>query len=115
MEQYSQNKILIGQNGQSRVVEHFLARGFHIVAQNIRAGRGEVDLIVAPTPGIWWCVEVKTRTRVLLVAQRYFNKKRFVMARTLARWISSFLGPRPSEIFFVLAVVVEDEVELFDL
>ena len=54
------SRLSIGKIGESLAVAHFKARGCRILAQNYRAGRGEIDLIVKDGQFIVF-VEVKTR------------------------------------------------------
>ena len=54
------SRLSIGKIGESLAVAHLEARGCRILAQNYRAGRGEIDLIVQDGQFIVF-VEVKTR------------------------------------------------------
>ena len=54
------SRLDIAKLGESLAVEHLRTRGCKILAQNYRAGRGEIDLIVQDGQFIVF-VEVKTR------------------------------------------------------
>lgn len=56
----ARSRLSIGKIGESLAVAHLKARGCKILAQNYRAGRGEIDLIVKDGQFIVF-VEVKTR------------------------------------------------------
>ncbi len=55
-----QSRLNVAKIGESLAVEHLKARGCKILAQNYRAGRGEIDIIVKDGQFIVF-VEVKTR------------------------------------------------------
>ncbi len=52
----------LGREGEERAARHLEARGYQIVARNVRAARVEIDL-VARDRGVVVFVEVKTRRR----------------------------------------------------
>ncbi|MCR9095025.1 MAG: YraN family protein [bacterium] len=52
----------LGREGEERAARHLEARGYQIVARNVRAARVEIDLIVRGRGAIVF-VEVKTRRR----------------------------------------------------
>lgn len=50
----------LGQRGEQTAAEHLIARGYTIVARNVRTRLGELDLIAEPTDRrLWVVVEVK--------------------------------------------------------
>ena len=44
------------------MAHRLVARGFSIIARNVRLRRGELDLVAA-RDGVWWFVECKCRSR----------------------------------------------------
>jgi len=52
----------LGRRGEEAVAVRLAARGFAIVARNVRMRRGEIDL-VARRGGVLWFVECKCRSR----------------------------------------------------
>lgn len=52
----------IGRWGETVAVYFLEQRGYQVLAQNARTGRGEIDLIVRQNNGLLVFVEVKTRT-----------------------------------------------------
>lgn len=52
----------LGRIGEEAVARRLAARGYSIVARNVRLRRGELDLVVA-RDGVWWFVECKCRSR----------------------------------------------------
>jgi len=56
-------RITTGQQGETAARDHLTARGYAIVAANVRSGGGEIDL-VARQDGVTVFVEVRTRHSV---------------------------------------------------
>jgi putative endonuclease len=52
----------LGQLAESAVARHLTARGYSVVARNVRMQRGELDLVAA-RDGRLWFVETKCRRR----------------------------------------------------
>lgn len=55
------NTLDIGKFGEQMAAEHLESKGYRIVRQNYRSGKGEIDLIAWSPEGCLVFVEVKTR------------------------------------------------------
>lgn len=112
----SQARLNIAKIGESLAVKHLKARGCEILAQNYRAVRGEIDLIVQDGEFTVF-VEVKTRqslryglpqTAVTLQKQRQISKV------ALAYLQSKNLLDAPCR-FDVIAIHLSPQLELLNL
>jgi putative endonuclease len=53
--------LLLGQAGENLAIEYLQKKGYRIEAQNVRLGKGEIDLIAWEHPRLLVFIEVKTR------------------------------------------------------
>jgi putative endonuclease len=81
---------LLGREGESRAAEFLEARGYRIVARNVRADRVEIDLVARRGPLLVF-IEVKTRrsTRFGSAAESVDPRKQHRLRRGAGAWLAS--------------------------
>ncbi|RIL00043.1 MAG: YraN family protein [Proteobacteria bacterium] len=79
----------LGAEGEARAAAHLVARGYRILARNVRAGRVEIDLVAARGALVAF-VEVKTRrSRVAGLPEEAVDfRKRERLAHGAAAWLA---------------------------
>lgn len=92
----------LGREGEERAARHLEARGYQIVARNVRAARVEIDLI-ARCPHALVFIEVKTRRRGwasegfgshLAAAESVDARKQARLRRGAAAWLAEHRASR---------------------
>ena len=112
----SQARLNIAKIGESLAVKHLKARGCEILAQNYRAVRGEIDLIVQDGEFTVF-VEVKTRRSLrfgLPQAAVTLQKQRQISKVALAYLQTHNLLDTPCR-FDVIAIHLSPQLELLNL
>ena len=110
------SRLNIAKIGESLAVKHLKARGYRILAQNYRAVRGEIDLIVQDGEFTVF-VEVKTRRSLrfgLPQASVTLQKQRQISKVALAYLQSQNLLDAPCR-FDVIAIHLSPQMELLRL
>lgn len=97
--------VAIGREAEARVAEHYLARGYVVVARNLRVGRLELDLVLR-RGSLFVVCEVKHRSTAdfghpAFAVDRF---KRDRMRRATARWLER-LG-EPAVVRFDVVTIV---------
>ncbi len=89
-----------GAEGEERAAAHLAARGWRLLARNLRAGGVELDL-VAERGGLVAFVEVKSRRarRCGLPEEAVDARKRARIVRGAAAWLAT-ARPRPRSVRF---------------
>ena len=93
----------LGFEGEALVAETLQAKGFEIVATNLRSRYGELDL-VARRDGALWMVEVKTRLRSGALGVEVSRVQQARLTRMAYRFLATLPKP-PESVIFVVAVV----------
>ena len=112
----SRSRLNIAKIGESLAAEHLKARGCKILAQNYRAGRGEIDIIVRDGEFIVF-VEVKTRRSLRFGLPQEavtIQKQRQISKIALAYLQSHNLLDAPCR-FDVIAIHLSPQLELLKL
>ena len=110
------DRLKVAKIGESLAVEHLKARGCEILAQNYRAGRGEID-IVAQDGEFTVFVEVKTRRSLrfgLPQAAVTLQKQRQISKVALAYLQAQNLLDEPCR-FDIIAIHLSPQLELLRL
>jgi putative endonuclease len=96
-----------GRDAEALVAAELERRGWRVVARNLRAGRGEID-IVALCAGVLRVVEVRSRASRSAgdPVESVGAAKRRMIARTLAAALARGLLPAHREVRFDVAAVV---------
>lgn len=86
-----------------------------MVARNWRCRDGEIDLVVRAGRVVVFC-EVKTRSSDAFgtPAEAVVATKRARIRRLAARWLDEHTGPRPRQIRFDVAGVVDGRVTIIE-
>jgi putative endonuclease len=100
----------LGRWGEDVARAYLEERGWTIVAQNARQGRGEIDLIARRAEVLAFC-EVKTRSE----GERWGHptmsvnwRKRLAVTRVARAWLFAHPQPRTTLRFDVISVVAHD-------
>ncbi|MCC6877093.1 MAG: YraN family protein [Sandaracinaceae bacterium] len=99
----------LGQRAESLVCDHLAARGYAIVARNVRVGRREIDIVAVRRDLIVFC-EVRARTSLAFGSPlESIDAKKIANVRHAAREGLAERGLRGRALRFdVAAVVFED-------
>lgn len=86
----SDERARLGRLGEDAAARHLAARGYRIVARNVRADRVELDLIARHGPWLVF-VEVKSRSRALhgQAAEAVDPRKQRRLRHGAAAWLAS--------------------------
>ena len=87
------NKLLLGRRGEDEAADYLRKNGYRILARNLRAKFGEIDVVAQDGPTLCF-VEIKTRSSI-----RFGFPEEAVDARKrqrLVRLASWYLQSRPS-------------------
>ncbi len=86
----------LGERGETAAADHLTARGYRIVARNVRADGVEIDL-VAERRGVVAFVEVKTRTSTRFGApeEAVDRAKQARLVRGARAWLATHPSRRP--------------------
>ena len=109
-------RLSVAKTGESLALAHLKARGYEILAQNYRAARGEIDLVVQDGDFIVF-VEVKTRRSLkfgLPQAAVTTQKQRQISKVALAYLQAQNLFDAPCR-FDVIAIHLSPQLELLKL
>lgn len=102
----------LGKWGEAVAREYFIASGYAIVAENVRVGNVEIDLIVMKENRICF-VEVKTRsTHVTDPADAIDRKKRMRMVRAADTYIRMFDVPHEPQFDILIVIGSEQNYEV---
>lgn len=104
----------VGIDGEDIAAAWYEARGYQILARNWRCRLGELDLIVRQGRRVVFC-EVKHRTSVRFgtPAEAITRDKKQRIRHLAARWLEE-ASPRPAEIRFDVAAVLNGEIEVLE-
>jgi len=108
MERSSDPRRALGAAGEARAARFLLARGWRILARNVRAGGVEIDL-VATRAGVVAFVEVKTRRSARAGApdEAVDRRKRARLVRGATAWLRA-TRQRARHVRFDVVSVVPD-------
>lgn len=103
----SRSTVAIGRDAESRVAAHYLARGYALVARNVRLGRLELDLVLRRDALVVVC-EVKHRASSHFghPASSVDRLKRDRVRRATARWLEQ--SGESAVVRFDVATIVGD-------
>jgi putative endonuclease len=103
-----------GTKGEDLAAQWYEARGYQVVARNWRCRTGELDLVVRHGRTVVFC-EVKHRRGVAFgtPAEAITREKKQRIRHLAARWLED-ATPRPGEIRFDVAAVLDGEVEILE-
>lgn len=99
-----------GRAGEDRAVQALEREGYVVLARNVRAGRGEID-VVATDGSVLCFVEVRRREKIEDAMASVNGKKQHQVVKAARAYLSK-LAEVPSCRFDVV-VVAGDRVELF--
>lgn len=97
----------LGTRGEQWAAEALQARGFEIVATNLRSRWGELDL-VARRDGALWLVEVKTRRTGAFGPVEVSSHQQHRLTRMAYRFLQQLKQPFDTVQFVVAAVTFVD-------
>jgi putative endonuclease len=103
----------LGAQAEDRVTRHLEQHGFQILARNFRTRLGEIDIVAAKGRDLHF-VEVRSRTstRFMRPAESIDARKRARLRRAAELYLARLSGPAPEQVFFDVASVVGDQIEL---
>ena len=101
-----------GVSGEDLAAAWYEANGYQVLARNWRCRQGELDLVLRNGRQVVFC-EVKHRRGVGYgtPAESVTYEKRQRIRHLAARWLQD-AKPRPAEIRFDVAAVLDGEVEI---
>lgn len=104
----------VGIDGEDLAAKWYESRGYQIVDRNWRCRLGELDLVVRKDRRVVFC-EVKHRTSVTFgtPAEAITYEKKQRIRHLAARWLED-AKPRPAEIRFDVAAVLNGEIEVLE-
>ena len=104
----------VGVAGEDLAAQWYEARGYAIVARNWRCRDGELDLVVRDGRKVVFC-EVKHRTGLGFgtPAEAITREKKQRIRHLAARWLQD-AKPRPAEIRFDVAAILDGDVEILE-
>ena len=102
----------IGVSGEDLAAAWYEARGYQVLERNWRCRQGELDLVLRNGGQVVFC-EVKHRSGVRYgtPGEAVTHEKRQRIRHLAARWLQD-AKPRPAEIRFDVAAVLDGEVEV---
>lgn len=106
----------LGREGEERAARHLEARGYQIVARNVRAGRIEIDLIAREGRTLVF-IEVKTRRRSGpgafgghgAAAEAVDPRKQARLRRGASAWLAAHPEIRRAGVRFDVVTCLRDE------
>jgi len=103
-----------GDAGEELAAAWYLERGYVVLDRNWRCREGELDLVLRRDRAVVFC-EVKSRrtTRFGTPAEAITREKKQRIRFLAARWLET-AKPRPAEIRFDVAAVLDGEVEILE-
>jgi putative endonuclease len=109
-----QSKRTVGIDGEDIAAAWYEAHGYQVLERNWRCREGELDLVVRSGRLVVFC-EVKHRTGVGygLPAEAITREKKQRVRHLAARWLQD-AKPRPAEIRFDVAAVLNGELEMLE-
>lgn len=104
----------VGITGEDIAAAWYEANGYQVVVRNWRCREGEIDLILRNGRQIVFC-EVKHRTglRFGTPAEAITREKKQRIRFLAARWLQE-AKPRPGEIRFDVAAILDGEIEVLE-
>lgn len=104
----------VGVTGEDLAAAWYEARGYQVVARNWRCRTGELDLVLRHGRTVVFC-EVKHRSGVGFgtPAEAITREKKQRVRHLAARWLED-ASPRPAEIRFDVAAVLDGTVEVLE-
>ena len=104
----------IGVSGEDLAAAWYLAQGYEVLERNWRCRDGELDLILRNGRQVVFC-EVKHRSGVGcgMPAEAITREKKQRIRHLAARWLQD-AKPRPAEIRFDVAAVLDGELEMIE-
>ena len=110
----TQARRALGARGEDAVVAWYEDRGYRIVDRNWRCRDGELDLVLRNGRQVVFC-EVKHRSSVRFgtPAEAITYEKKQRVRHLAARWLLD-AKPRPAEIRFDVAAVLNGEIEVLE-
>ena len=104
----------VGIRGEDIAAKWYEARGYQVIDRNWRCREGELDLVVRNGRQVVFC-EVKHRRGVGYgtPAESITREKKQRIRHLAARWLQD-AKPRPAEIRFDVAAVLNDEIEVIE-
>ena len=104
----------IGVTGEDLAAAWYLAQGYEVIERNWRCREGELDLVLRNGRQVVFC-EVKHRTGLGFgtPAEAITREKKQRIRHLAARWLQD-AKPRPAEIRFDVAAVLDGELEILE-
>jgi putative endonuclease len=104
----------LGITGEDLAAAWYLANGYQVIERNWRCRDGELDLILRQGRRVVFC-EVKNRsgTRFGTPAEAITREKKQRIRFLAARWLQG-AKPRPAEIRFDVAAILDGELEVLE-
>jgi putative endonuclease len=107
-------KRAVGIAGEDIAAAWYEANGYQVLVRNWRCREGEIDLIVRHGRKVVFC-EVKHRTSVRFgtPAEAITREKKQRIRFLASRWLQD-AKPRPAEIRFDVAAILDGELEMLE-
>ena len=104
----------VGIRGEDIAAKWYEARGYQVLDRNWRCREGELDLVVRHGRQVVFC-EVKHRMGVGFgtPAETITREKKQRIRHLAARWLQD-AKPRPAEIRFDVAAILDGEIEVLE-